>query len=267
MKKIKALLAVILILPVMALSACELLFDLNSHNDQRDYTALFNEISTQKIKGNVTIINNVLIREPLSIRFSVVPIAQGSGFIYAKEETTGGYHYYVLTNNHVIVKPDNYGKNQQKFNILDYQNKEYAAELLYADSEYDAAVLYFKSDKELAVFEFAESNPHPDDLIISLGQPEGQSNTITFGKVVRYQQITLDDDKKEYSDVTFPVITHDAPINSGSSGGALLNEHLQIVGLNYAAAKNKEGEFVYGYAVPVENLFDFFEEMEEAQEE
>lgn len=272
MKKIKALLTVLLILLSFGFSACDFVLSPDyfqniitepqqsaGQKEPKDYPALFNEISTQKIKGNVMIVNTMTRR--VGFFQTETATAQGSGFIFAKEEVTNGYKYYVITNNHVVVKQSGYN---QSFTVKDYQNNQYAAERLYADPEYDAAVISFQTNKELVVFELAENNPGINDLVISLGQPEGQSNTITFGDVIRYEKITLDDNKKEYSDVTFSVIKHDAPINSGSSGGALLNEDLQIVGLNYAAAKNSDGEFVYGYAVPVKKIQEFLGEMEEA---
>ena len=69
-----------------------------------------------------------------------------------------------------------------------------------------------------------------DTNVISMGGPRLQYNTITLGKVTNNNtNITVTDDKS-YSGV----ISHTAVINQGSSGGALINFDLKIVGINFA---------------------------------
>ena len=53
------------------------------------------------------------------------------------------------------------------------------------------------------------------------------------------------------------MILHTAPLEHGSSGGALLNYDLELVGVNYAIANIKETESKYSLAIPIEKVSEF----------
>jgi S1-C subfamily serine protease len=60
------------------------------------------------------------------------------------------------------------------------------------------------------------------------------------------------------SNITFPVIYHDSPIDHGSSGGMLLNSDLELCGVIFAVAYEKEsGDFVSGLSIPIEKVKEF----------
>lgn len=183
--------------------------------------------------------------------------SQGSGFCFYVQD---GY-YYVITNYHVVAEDPSYSK--QSFTIEDYQGNVYTAYLYKnpnkQDSaispEYDLACLYFKPSSTTNVKELtiASENPVIGDDVISLGAPNSQSNSVTYGKITEYRKITLDDTSEDLSNVTFEVIHHNAYIDHGSSGGPLLNSDLNVVGVNYAGS-SQTGE---GYAIPAEKLIEF----------
>ena len=87
-------------------------------------------------------------------------------------------------------------------------------------------------------------------LVASLGSPNSQQNTITLGKVYMvdscHGEITLN----------FPVVYHTALIAHGSSGGALLNDELELVGVNFAGY-SQDKSFDNGLSVPVSKLREF----------
>ncbi len=216
-----------------------------------DISELVNEITTDKIRAAVKLsvqkydlgglLNSTVINSSTS---------SGSGVIY-KEDSM---YYYCLTNNHVVDKG---GKAYAEINIFDYQLETYKAELLAASAEYDLAAVRFKKNlaNPLAVLEFETAGTAVGESVIAIGTPSGQMNSITFGNVLAMEQVKIDGDVS-LSNVTFPIIQHDAPINNGSSGGALLNTSLKIVGINYAAAQ-EEGQFSFGCAVPAEKVIEF----------
>ena len=180
----------------------------------------------------------------------------GSGVIINEDDT----YYYALTNNHVIAKPDGYI--QSSYTVKDCFENEYAATLLYNLNTYDLALVKFKKDSnvQLAVIKLADSQPHNNETIISLGSPSGQDNCLTYGKYLKNIVFEPILESKDISDVEFEVITHSAPITNGSSGGPIINTNLELVGINFASSTTKNGEFLYAYAIPIEKVKEFIQE-------
>lgn len=219
-----------------------------------DAATLTNKISTDLIKGVVKIYNKSYDTF-LGIETSS-STSQGSGFCFHIQD---GY-YYVLTNCHVAKKDSSY--DNQKITIEDYQGKTYVG-YLYKNpnnsfsaiaASYDLACLYFKpSSTNVKKLSLISSNPDIGDDVISIGAPKGQSNSITFGKVVNYQKVSLSNTSTSLSNVKFDVICHNAYADSGSSGGPLLNSNLNVVGVHFAGSKSSSKE----YAIPAAKINEF----------
>lgn len=222
-----------------------------------DSQKITNTITTEYIKGNVKI--NTNFYKPGFFSPTLVQSSQGSGVIFLQR----GNAYYILTNNHNVVSKDKYTNQlleEKTFTITDYQNNKYHATLIVNDPNYDLAILRFYSNNpDLKVLKFAKENPIKYQNIISLGQPKNQSNAITYGYIENYTKIRLENEDKDISYVQFPVINHTAPIDHGSSGGTILNNDLEIIGINFAG---KEGSFKTedgnSFSIPVEKIIEFF---------
>lgn len=227
-------------------------------NESKDYIELINEVSLETIKANVMIYTTCYNTTPIFGIPTEQVTGQGSGVIFY--ETTS--EYYILTNNHVVYLHDGYSR--RKFQVIDYLGNEYEGILIGADPLYDLGVMRIsKSTTTLKALTFASINPQEQDVVISLGQPHGQSNTITLGNVIQYTKVNLENATEESSNVTFPVIHHDAPTNSGSSGGVLLNTTLEIVGINYAGGENEGIAVVHNsFAIPIEKIQEFLANIE-----
>ncbi len=229
--------------------------------DEIDYPDLINIISTETIKANVTV-RTEYVNKGFGFASQVVGVSRGSGVIIKSVETQTGIEYYVVSNNHVVYNEEMEKKTSYtNFYIVDYQGVEYTAECIANLSEYDLSIIKFKSQESYTVLELEAVNSEKGDLVVSLGQPEGQSNTITLGNVVAYGRVTLSDTKASESNVKFEVLNHDAYINNGSSGGALLDAKLRVIGINYAGAISDTGENLASYAIPVERVYEFFEKV------
>ncbi|MGN1207020.1 MAG: trypsin-like peptidase domain-containing protein, partial [Eubacteriales bacterium] len=223
-----------------------------------DATAITNAISRDTIKSIVKIYNTSY-NTFMGIETSKT-VSQGSGFCFFKDN---GY-CYILTNCHVARKDDSYDK--QKFSIEDYKGNTYTGYLYRGENrtvdaispDYDLACLYFKSSStEVKALSIAQTNPSIYDDLISLGAPRGQTNYITYGTIGTYRTIQLYNTSKLESNVTFPVIEHSAYIDSGSSGGPVLDVNLNVIGVNYAGNDKTQSSYSYSYAVPAEKVNEF----------
>lgn len=226
-------------------------------NTDAELYEIINEISLEIVKANV-----IVYAKTYRVTMwgsSLVSAGQGSGVIFS--QSSNKLYYYVLSNHHVVVADPTYATSQYStsYTIKDYKANEYTSDLLFSSAEYDLAVLRFRKNIEepLKTLQIETENPDPGKVVVAIGQPEGQSNTITFGQVITYSQVTLSDTASSESNVEFEVINHDAPINSGSSGGVLLNSSLHIVGINYAGSHDDFGNFVRAYAIPTEKVIEY----------
>ncbi|MBQ8380969.1 MAG: trypsin-like peptidase domain-containing protein [Clostridia bacterium] len=216
-----------------------------------DYQALTERVSREAMKFNVKIVADFYI-----IGSNTISSMQGSGAIYYLDEN--GY-YYVLTNNHVADISEKYYKTE--YIVYDMYGNEYAGELIANDASYDLAVLRFKkSDKVTLATASIRLGEHEEEaLTVSLGAPRSQFNNLSFGKVLKHDIVNMGASSDPTSQITFTVIWHNSYVDHGSSGGALINEDLEIVGINYAAATDNEGDFSCGFAVDSLKIKEFLD--------
>ena len=183
---------------------------------------------------------------------------QGSGFCYA----AGNDYYYILTNCHAVCK--NSEDDRLDIRIYDYKGNRYKGYLYHDPNkqgdaispDYDLACIYFTAESsEVTPLPIVKNNPAAGSAAIALGAPQSQMNSITFGKVINYQAIDLHNTPAYKSNVTFPVLCHSAETSGGSSGGPILNNDLNVVGVHYAGNIGSP----FGYAIPAEKIHEFLE--------
>ena len=195
----------------------------------------------------------------------------GSGIIFDKNDNT----YYVLTAKHVIEKENiNYRlftiNTEFKGQIVGTDNKNiifiipdqsYYDSLINTKIEYvsdnsDLAILSFESDEELPVLEFETNKPKIGDKVVAIGHPEGEKYVVSYGNIISdLKTITLYS-KGSSKKLTDKVIEHNAFINFGNSGGALLSENMKIIGINIGGEFSILRYFKKGFAIP----YDIIEE-------
>lgn len=164
--------------------------------------------------------------------------ALGSGVIIDAEKG------YVITNNHVISDAD-------KILITLIDGQEYEAELIGSDKQSDIALLKVDA-KDLVEVEYADSDQlRVGDFAIAIGNPFGLGQTVTSGIISALGRSGLNVENLEN------FIQTDAAINSGNSGGALLDLEGKLVGINTAILGPGGGNIGIGFAIPanmVKNL-------------
>ena len=167
--------------------------------------------------------------------------SEGSGVIYKKS----GNSAYVVTNNHVV-------KGSNALQVILSNGKKVNADLVGADSATDLAVLKINAANVKTVASFGNSNSIvPGQDVLAIGSPMGSeyANTVTKG-IIAAKDRTL----KAGTDGTLTsVIQTDTAINSGNSGGPLINMAGQVIGINsMKLASDTQGSSVegIGFAIP-----------------
>lgn len=222
-----------------------------------DGVAITNMMTTQIMKSVVTIVNKAYNTAMGGLIETSSSTSQGSGVVV---DISDGY-CFVLTNYHVVATANGFSKqsikvedpwgNEYEANVYKNKNSSSAA----IDPSYDLALIYFKyqptTEMKLEEIAFANNDPKSEENVISLGTPNGQQNSITYGKVLSYQKLNNSEDSDEK--VEFDIIYHSALIYHGSSGGPLVDTSGKLVGLNFAGFENNH----YGCAIPLSKIIEF----------
>ncbi|TSC90878.1 MAG: Protease Do [Candidatus Berkelbacteria bacterium Licking1014_96] len=160
----------------------------------------------------------------------------GTGFIV----TSDGL---VMTNKHVVAN------SSAKYMVYLNTGKSYAATIQATDPFNDLAIIKIEA-KDLPVVDFG----NPDDMkngqiVIAIGNALGEfQNTVTTGILsAKERTITATDASGLSQEKLEGLLQTDAAINSGNSGGPLLNLEGQVIGINVAVAQQAEN---IGFAIP-----------------
>lgn len=113
-----------------------------------------------------------------------------------------------------------------------------------------------RNDHSFTALNLAQTDARTGDVAIAVGAPDGQKNAIDFGTVKGYVPVTLTDTPIEKSNVTFNVLNHNAYTLPGSSGGAVLNTDMELIGIHYAG---EVGNAYNGYAIPASKIREFLD--------
>lgn len=164
----------------------------------------------------------------------------GSGVIIDKDKG------YIVTNNHVIDDAD-------EIIVTLKDGRQFEAKKIGSDAESDVALLKIEP-KNLTEVKIANSDKlRVGDFVVAIGNPFGLGQTVTSGIVSAKGRSGLANQSLE------DYIQTDAAINSGNSGGALVNLKGELVGINTAIIAPSGGNVGIGFAIPsvmMQNLVD-----------
>lgn len=163
-------------------------------------------------------------------------IGSGSGVVVSRDG-------YIITNHHVIDGATDY-------RVAFDDGREYTAELVGSDELTDIAVLQISADSLVPIDIGSSEDLDLGDPAIAVGNPLGQDG----GSSVSVGIISAFDRRVDFSasDFLHGMIQTDAAINSGSSGGALVNADGALIGITSAIGVSQAGPEGIGYAIPVE---------------
>ncbi|MEI7424696.1 MAG: trypsin-like peptidase domain-containing protein [Candidatus Staskawiczbacteria bacterium] len=165
-------------------------------------------------------------------------VGAGSGFIV----TANGL---VLTNKHVV------SDKEASYTVFTNDGEKYDAKVLALDPVQDLALIKIGSDKIFSPVVLGDSSGiQIGQTAIAIGNSLGQfSNTVSVG-IVSGLGRTISASSKDslVSETLENIIQTDAAINSGNSGGPLLNLRGEVIGINTAMA---DGAEAIGFAIPI----------------
>ena len=172
----------------------------------------------------------------------------GSGVIMSSDG-------YIITNNHVV-------EGAQSVSVQLNDGTSLDAEIIGTDEQTDLAVIKVSSSAELTAAEFGDSDElQPGEYAYAIGSPGGVqfANTITGGRISAINRDLTVNDR------VMSLIQTDASINNGNSGGALINEYGQVVGITSAKLSgNAFGSATVegmGFAIPINTAKDIVDEI------
>lgn len=155
---------------------------------------------------------------------------------------------YLLTNNHVVAGADG-------ILVALQDGREAMAELIGTDPETDLAVLKIDlADLPVATLSPAEQL-RTGDVVMAIGNPFGLGQTVTMGIISATGRSQLG--LNTYEDF----IQTDAAINQGNSGGALIDAHGQLIGINTAIFSQSGGSQGIGFAIPAPLAINVMEQI------
>jgi uncharacterized protein (TIGR00730 family) len=137
--------------------------------------------------------------------------AKGSGFFISSDG-------YIVTNNHVV-------KNAKSVFVTLSDGSKLPAKIVGTDPSTDLAVLKVKRDKPFPYLQLGDSaKVVPGQWVIAIGNPFGLAETVTTGVVSALGRDIGDGQYDSFIQI-------DAPINEGNSGGPLLNQRGEVIGV------------------------------------
>ncbi|MDE6775216.1 MAG: trypsin-like peptidase domain-containing protein [Ruminococcus sp.] len=156
---------------------------------------------------------------------------------------------YIVTNAHVIYDSQYGAGAADSVAVLLNDNNRYDAEIIGYDTDCDLAVLKIDA-KGLTAAEFGNSDVLKlGEDVTAIGNPLGFDlmNTVTRGIVSGLNRnITI-------NEKSMNLIQTDAAINSGNSGGPLINKYGQVIGINSSKMSSSYGSASVegiGFAIP-----------------
>jgi S1-C subfamily serine protease len=167
-------------------------------------------------------------------RPSTYPVqAAGSGVIV----TSDGY---IVTNNHVV-------EDAVKVTVTLNDKREYEGTIVGTDPKTDLAVLKINAEG-LSYLEFDNSDEvRIGEWVLAVGNPMNLTSTVTAGIIsAKARQLAL----SGRSQTEESYLQTDAAVNSGNSGGALVNASGRLVGINTAIASGNGYYTGYSFAIP-----------------
>lgn len=152
---------------------------------------------------------------------------------------------YIVTNYHVI-------RNAERLEVTLPDKTKHAATVVGEDPNSDLAVIKINQPQgRLTTIPLGTSKGlQVGQKVLAIGNPFGLDRTLTTGIISSLGRSIQADNGRIIEDI----IQTDAAINHGNSGGPLLNNEGQIIGINAAILSPSDGSAGIGFAIPADTV-------------
>lgn len=176
----------------------------------------------------------------------------GSGFIYDPEG-------FIITNAHVV-------ENALDITVTLADGSQHAADLIGIDEQTDLALIRIKDRGRYPAVELGNSNEIiMGEWVIALGNPFGlfSESRMPIATAGIVSSLHMDFGFQQSGRVYQDMIQTDASINSGNSGGPLVNALGQVIGINtfIFSGGNNSGSIGIGFALPINRAMVIIDEL------
>lgn len=208
----------------------------------------FTDVASATIDGVVHIKTEMTQMTPLYQSFFgfIIPqgvkkqvySAYGSGVII----TSDGY---ILTNNHVV-------QDAERISVTLNDRRELPARLVGNDPATDLAVIKVETEG-LTYIPFGNSDlVKVGEPVLAIGNPFNLTSTVTSGIIsAKARNMHIIDNPRSNETPLESFLQTDAAVNSGNSGGALVNSQAELIGVVTAIASGNSGNYIgYSFAIP-----------------
>lgn len=206
------------------------------------------DIANKVAKSVVSIVTSTKTTNYFGMDYSGT--AAGTGVIVTEDG-------YILTNKHVIN-----GANKVTV-ILDDGTTYEDVEVVTVDPLNDIAFLKVKDVSGLTAATLGDSKTiNVGQQVIAIGNALGEyQNSVTAGIISGTgRDVTASDGSGQHAESLSDMIQTDAAINSGNSGGPLVNAAGEVIGINTATSATAEN---MGFAIPISSVKGMLKQLTE----
>ena len=164
-------------------------------------------------------------------------VGGGSGFIVSEDGL-------ILTNKHVVLDK------KAEYTVFTNDGQKFSAKVLALDPFQDLAVIKIEGNEKFKAIKLGDSSGiQIGQGAIAIGNALGEfRNTVSVGIISGLERTISASGQGGFSEILEDIIQTDAAINSGNSGGPLLNLKGEVIGINTAMAQGAEA---IGFAIPI----------------
>ena len=169
-----------------------------------------------------------------------LPSGGGSGVVISSDGL-------IMTNHHVI-------DNSVQVRVVFEDGRMYESKIVGSDRLTDIGLLKISASNLVPISIGNSESLKVGDLAVAIGHPLtlGAAPTVTTGVVSALERrLDVGSEAMDSGVTLFGLIQTDAPITRGSSGGALINNNGELIGITTAIATADVGAEGLGFAVPV----------------
>ena len=217
-------------------------------SDNKGVSSFSGQIDPKSIEGVANKVSQSVVSIVSKSQKGTKYFSSGFGSASAGTGIIVSENGYILTNKHVV-------EGSSDISVVTNDGNSYDnVEIITTDPLSDIAILKISNAKGLKAAELGDSKVlNIGQQVIAIGNALGEyDGTVTSGIISGVgRTVNASSDDGTTKETLTDMIQTDAAINSGNSGGPLVNVQGQVVGVNTAVASEAQG---IGFAIPISSV-------------